>query len=43
MFCFKCVTFEQYYFRIPGDISHMDLSVEKAPRQDVMFMKKVCV
>ena len=20
----------------------MDLSVEKAPRQDVMFMKKVC-
>ena len=28
--------------RITPDITQMDLTVEKAQRQDVMFMKKVC-
>lgn len=27
--------------RIPRDIAQLDLTVEKAPRQDSMFMKKV--
>ncbi len=31
-----------YICRIPKDIAQLDLTVEKAPRQDVMFMKKVC-
>ncbi len=28
---------------IPKDISALNLTVEKAPRQDIIFMKKVCV
>ena len=27
--------------RIPKDIAQLDLTVEKAPRQDIMFMRKV--
>ena len=29
------------FFSIPKDIAQLNLTVEKAPRQDIMFMKKV--
>ena len=29
------------FFSIPKDIAQLNLTVEKVPRQDIMFMKKV--